>query len=651
MSSCRSTRRATGQLRTLDQSPLEHALRRSRRVAGESPESGPYYPPPRRSPRRHVTERHDASPESLSHPPPPSSPFTFEQPHPLVPEPGFTSARPSIADVLYLQTQPPRLDQPLHVIMAQPHPLPPQLSPHAALPCPVEPDASPETHPQTLPTHIKVEEVPPAKDVKPECQVCFDANGAPVVQPCRHCTLSYCADCLRRMFLSATRDSDCMPPRCCAILPITIALDFLSTIEADEYRLKFEEWLSVRKTYCPVPKCSRFIPDGAVLLPPPTNAINLWGLIKQELPAILIRLKHAPCSRFFRGPTDPAHIKVEDWKLPKRHMLWLNDIYAKSPRYANIDEFTTDFNRLVNSVRSMPAHFPLALSAEEMRKRLWQEISSIRSRPNSCHIGICPSCKQVAHFGEPCDTTAQDHELAMLKTYGYKKCPRCGHGVKKMYGCRHMQCRCGAHWCWGCLSPIDQCDGGCTPPDPDSEDGEDYNDDEVETPPAGPLLQEAQSTDEAVPAAVLTSPAITAPADNTSNVRMEAVAPAAFTERPVNLDAGGRRVWENNGAFFGEEPDDERHAPIWSCLHEFRPAKLPDHAYSRGVPLGTECFRCFSRTYATIQKTNVNSSSRSPSPPDRYKHTATGDVAWECDKCDMSLCGICKNDVMAERGI
>ncbi|KAI5200752.1 hypothetical protein E4T39_05600 [Aureobasidium subglaciale] len=647
MSSRRSTRRATGQLRTLDQSPLEHALRRSRRVAGESPESGPYYPP-RRSPRQHVAERHHALQESLSHLPPPSSPFTFEQPHPPVPEPGFTSARPSTADVLPLQPQPPRLDQPLH------------------LPYPVEAETLPETHSHTLPTHVKVEGVPPAKEVRTECDICCDADGAPVVQPCRHCATSYCADCVRRMFLDAARDSACMPPRCCTILPITIALDFLSTIEADNYRLKFEEWVSVKKTYCPVPECSRFIPDRAVLLSPPTNTINLWGLIKQELPAILIRIKHSPCSRFFRGPTDPAHIKVEDWKLPKRPMLWLNDIYAKLPRYANIDEFTSDFNRLVNSARSMPVHLPIALTAEEMRKRLWQEISSIRSRPNSeftalptgacfscpdCHIGICPSCKQVAHFGQACDTTAQDHELAMLKTYGYKKCPRCGHGVKKMYGCRHMQCRCGAHWCWGCRSPIEECDGGCTPPDLDSEDGEDYSDVEIETPPVGPLPQEAHGTDQTVAAAVFASPTITTPADNTPNIRMEAVAPASFAERPVNLDAGGRRVWENNGAFFGEEPDDERHDPIWSCKHEFRPAKLPDHAYNRGVPLGTECFSCFTRTYATIQKTNINPPPRSPSPPERYKHTAIEDVAWQCDKCDMSLCGVCKNDVVAERGI
>ncbi|KEQ64725.1 uncharacterized protein M437DRAFT_10425, partial [Aureobasidium melanogenum CBS 110374] len=254
--------------------------------------------------------------------------------------------------------------------------------------------------------------------------ICCEADGAPVLQPCRLCPAAYCGDCIRSMFLEATRDSTSMPPRCCTILSTIVALDFLSSAEADAYRRKFEEWISTKKTYCPVPKCSRFIPDRAVLPPPSADPVTIWVL---------------PAAACFSCP--------------------------------------------------------------------------------DCHIGICPSCKQVAHFGQPCDTAAQDHELAMLETYGYKKCPRCGHGVKRMYGCRHMQCRCGAHWCWGCLRAFDECDGGCDSPDSGSEDG-DY---------IHPIL----------------------------------------TERPTDLDRGGRRVWEGTGAFFGEEPDDSYHSTIWSCLHVF----------------------------------------------------------------------------------
>lgn len=33
-----------------------------------------------------------------------------------------------------------------------------------------------------------------------------------------------------------------------------------------------------------------------------------------------------------------------------------------------------------------------------------------------------------------------------------------------MYGCSHMQCTCGAHWCWWCLRSIDECQGDCAGP-------------------------------------------------------------------------------------------------------------------------------------------------------------------------------------------
>ncbi|KEQ73721.1 hypothetical protein M436DRAFT_17647, partial [Aureobasidium namibiae CBS 147.97] len=244
-------------------------------------------------------------------------------------------------------------------------------------------------------------------------------------QPCRGCDVSYCEDCIRNMFLQATRDSTSMPPRCCFIFSTMVALEFLTTAEADAYRLKFEEWVSTKKTYCPVPKCSRFIPDRA---------------IKGRVSAKFATLPATAC---FSCP--------------------------------------------------------------------------------ECHIGICPSCKQVAHSGKPCDNTAQDHEIAMLETYGYNKCPRCGHGVKRMYGCRHMQCRCGAHWCWGCLRSFEECDGGCDYPGSESEDGYDTG--------------EARS--------------------------------GSSVEPPVNLDAGGRVVWEAAGADFGGEPDEEIHDPIWSCSHIF----------------------------------------------------------------------------------
>jgi hypothetical protein len=31
-----------------------------------------------------------------------------------------------------------------------------------------------------------------------------------------------------------------------------------------------------------------------------------------------------------------------------------------------------------------------------------------------------------------------------------KKCPTCRVLTQKTYGCDHMHCPCGAHWCWAC---------------------------------------------------------------------------------------------------------------------------------------------------------------------------------------------------------
>lgn len=42
-----------------------------------------------------------------------------------------------------------------------------------------------------------------------------------------------------------------------------------------------------------------------------------------------------------------------------------------------------------------------------------------------------------------------------------------------MYGCSHLECLCGAHWCWGCQKPWD---GDCTC----YEDDDYYSDEDVE---------------------------------------------------------------------------------------------------------------------------------------------------------------------------
>ena len=67
--------------------------------------------------------------------------------------------------------------------------------------------------------------------------------------------------------------------------------------------------------------------------------------------------------------------------------------------------------------------------------------------------------------------------------------------VLKMYGCDHIRCHCGAHWCWSCQRSIDICftnpcqaqlDDGADP-DPDTDDEDDVIEAENRTTTMGPI--------------------------------------------------------------------------------------------------------------------------------------------------------------------
>jgi hypothetical protein len=231
--------------------------------------------------------------------------------------------------------------------------------------------------------------------------------------------------------------------------------------------------------------------------------------------------------------------------------------------------------------------------------------------------------------------------------------------VKRMYGCSHMQCRCGSHWCWGCLRSIAECDGGCYDGEGDYSDEEELDEElNPDTPPTNIPPQGPQNgaLDVAaivsVPANVPTPGNISAMANQSATSSTGTVRPVTSIEPPINLDARTRRYWEATGANFGDEPleVDPDHMPIWSCTHDFDHAHLSEEAFKRGVPLGSECFRCFARTYATVKKPGPESSPKGhEAGKANHKHTAEEDVAWRCDDCELILCGICKNVVDIEK--
>ncbi|KAE8445306.1 hypothetical protein EG329_013544 [Mollisiaceae sp. DMI_Dod_QoI] len=82
------------------------------------------------------------------------------------------------------------------------------------------------------------------------------------------------------------------------------------------------------------------------------------------------------------------------------------------------------------------------------------------SCPN-CGTTVCTKCRSMAHIDE-CSASDLDPTLEeQLKKWKIKRCPKCRTGVRKMFGCAHVECRCSAHFCWECLNPIGQCDGTC----------------------------------------------------------------------------------------------------------------------------------------------------------------------------------------------
>ncbi|KAK5950523.1 hypothetical protein OHC33_008466 [Knufia fluminis] len=108
------------------------------------------------------------------------------------------------------------------------------------------------------------------------------------------------------------------------------------------------------------------------------------------------------------------------------------------------------------------------------------------SKPDNRGQVLCPDCNNTTCI--PCkavvDPTesqahkcvAADETTALLKQFDYKRCPRCDIGVAKMYGCSHVRCQCGAHWCWDCQRPIQVCwSKPCERAREDGDETDEYN--------------------------------------------------------------------------------------------------------------------------------------------------------------------------------
>lgn len=242
-----------------------------------------------------------------------------------------------------------------------------------------------------------------------------------------------------------------------------------------------------------------------------------------------------------------------------------------------------------------------------------QRVDSVVGIPSSpkiacpkCQTDVCTGCRGIAHNNSACEKIefGVDEETAeLLKSWGYKRCPKCGNGVRRMYGCNHMECFCGAHWCWVCQQSRDDCDGECfESEDEDSEsypDSEDEDENESEASPADGTNNMDGNTTGGV---AISGAAICAGEGSAQEADPQATAPKCTT-RPENLDGGSNRRWEESGLDFGDEPSDDIADRAWDCFHRFETVKATYADALRNVSTvtGMECTKCWKHVHAEIE--------------------------------------------------
>ncbi|KAF2772957.1 hypothetical protein EJ03DRAFT_348014 [Teratosphaeria nubilosa] len=347
--------------------------------------------------------------------------------------------------------------------------------------------------PPLMPATVKLP--PPAS---PTCIACCEETkpGNPLLIPCRSCDNSYCLACVTRIFTDAIDNHALFPPKCCCFLQIHTALAGLTDQEADNYRQKLEEYLTIDKVYCPSQRCSTLISER--LVPPATHEAQFQPLTVQTvLEEVVKKAVEHPTSRFIRArpKMDEANGLAAD-----AGELRLSDVEerVKANAYVSAERLTLDISLIVANSKAQFPRVPgkpehaIYKAADDFFNYYTEELSfasdklaavqiGLAAPPPShmftcpkCHIGICIKCRRIQHGTSACDNAAADQELAMLEQFGYKRCPLCKHAVKKMHGCNHLQCRCGAHWCYRCQRSIDDCKGNCA----DEESDEDVVNDE-----------------------------------------------------------------------------------------------------------------------------------------------------------------------------
>lgn len=350
-------------------------------------------------------------------------------------------------------------------------------------------------------------------------------------------------------------------------------------------------------------------------------------------------------------------------------------------------------------VTADPLYCPVPTCSTFIPPRIFHS-ESARVTCHACKVVICTKCKQLS---TPRHVCSQDKPRQfILETFHYKICPKCGTGVMKMFGCPHVRCQCGAHWCWDCQRPMNICyRKPCQSARDDGENSVQGDESESERDDPGGLLEEngletregeqGLSEDRTVlPDEPVTSTLETATdqpvqaessmlVPSTEAEPLEAsteseVQPAidviptteTDTSRPaaavLNLDDPLQIEWENQSVDFGDEPADEGW-DIWGCRHRFKtfigsdPPRfwLVDVDTTNDTDFEIECMACFNKIKLWRDEAEVKvgqDGSGNTNRPANHKvsrlqnrqttKTSKGRYAFECRLCGVVYCRPCK---------
>lgn len=81
-----------------------------------------------------------------------------------------------------------------------------------------------------------------------------------VTLPCEH---KYCTDCLKRLFINATKDESIYPPRCCRQpISLEIVSPSMSREELQAFQEASIEFTTGNRVYCSNKSCGKFVPPA-----------------------------------------------------------------------------------------------------------------------------------------------------------------------------------------------------------------------------------------------------------------------------------------------------------------------------------------------------------------------------------------------------